>query len=159
MSADSQPILLIHGMWMTPRSWDNWVDHYADRGYRAIAPGWPGVNDPEETRRDPSALRPGDQEGRRPLRAGHSRSRPAADHHRPLVRWSLHPGAPRPRPRGGGGRNRHRTSEGRDPVAAVDAARGAAGAQESVQPQRPVPADREAVQMALHEHAEPGGGR
>ena len=57
MSADSQPILLIHGMWMTPRSWDSWVDHYADRGYRAIAPGWPGVRDPEETRRDPSALK------------------------------------------------------------------------------------------------------
>jgi pimeloyl-ACP methyl ester carboxylesterase len=44
-------------MWMTPRSWDNWVDHYADRGYRAIAPGWPGVKDPEETRGDPSALK------------------------------------------------------------------------------------------------------
>src|SRR3954466_14364633 len=57
MSAESQPIVLIHGMWMTPRSWDNWVDHYADRGYRAIAPGWPGVKDPPETRRDPSALK------------------------------------------------------------------------------------------------------
>ena len=57
MSADSQPIVLIHGMWMTPRSWDNWVDHYHDRGYHAIAPGWPGVKDPEETRRDPSALK------------------------------------------------------------------------------------------------------
>jgi pimeloyl-ACP methyl ester carboxylesterase len=57
MSAHSQPIVLIHGMWMTPRSWDNWVDHYADRGYRATAPGWPGVKDPEETRRDPSALK------------------------------------------------------------------------------------------------------
>jgi len=57
MSADSQPIVLIHGMWMTPRSWDSWVDHYADRGYRAIAPAWPGVRDPEETRRDPSALK------------------------------------------------------------------------------------------------------
>ena len=57
MGADSQTIVLIHGMWMTPRSWDNWVDHYADRGYRAIAPGWPGVKDPEETRRDPSALK------------------------------------------------------------------------------------------------------
>jgi pimeloyl-ACP methyl ester carboxylesterase len=57
MSAESQPIVLIHGMWMTPRSWDNWVDHYADRGYRAIAPAWPGVKDPEETRNDPSALK------------------------------------------------------------------------------------------------------
>lgn len=57
MSADAQTIVLIHGMWMTPRSWDNWVDHYHDRGYRAIAPGWPGVKDPEETRLDPSALK------------------------------------------------------------------------------------------------------
>jgi pimeloyl-ACP methyl ester carboxylesterase len=56
MAADSQTIVLIHGMWMTPRSWDAWVDHYIDRGYRAIAPGWPGVKDPEETRRDPSGL-------------------------------------------------------------------------------------------------------
>jgi pimeloyl-ACP methyl ester carboxylesterase len=57
MSAQAQTVVLIHGMWMTPRSWDNWVDHYADRGYRAIAPGWPGVKDPEEMRRDPSALK------------------------------------------------------------------------------------------------------
>jgi pimeloyl-ACP methyl ester carboxylesterase len=57
MAVDSQTVVLIHGMWMTPRSWDSWVDHYADRGYRAIAPGWPGVKDPAETRRDPSALK------------------------------------------------------------------------------------------------------
>ena len=57
MSAEAQTVVLIHGMWMTPRSWDDWVDHYRDRGYKAIAPGWPGVKDPEETRRDPSGLR------------------------------------------------------------------------------------------------------
>jgi pimeloyl-ACP methyl ester carboxylesterase len=57
MSAEGQTVVLIHGMWMTPRSWDNWVDHYRDRRYKAIAPGWPGVKDPEETRRDPSGLK------------------------------------------------------------------------------------------------------
>jgi pimeloyl-ACP methyl ester carboxylesterase len=57
MSAEAPTVVLIHGMWMTPRSWDNWVDHYRDRGYNAIAPGWPGVKDPEETRRDPSGLK------------------------------------------------------------------------------------------------------
>jgi pimeloyl-ACP methyl ester carboxylesterase len=56
MSAEAQTVVLIHGMWMTPRSWDDWVDHYGSRGYRAIAPGWPGVTDPEATRRDPSGL-------------------------------------------------------------------------------------------------------
>ena len=50
MSANAQTVVLIHGMWMTPRSWDNWVDHYRDRGYNAIAPGWPGVKDPEKIR-------------------------------------------------------------------------------------------------------------
>ena len=56
MSAQAPTVVLIHGMWMTSRSWDNWVDHYRDRGHNAIAPGWPGVNDPEQTRRDPSGL-------------------------------------------------------------------------------------------------------
>jgi len=51
------PIVLIHGMWMTPHSWEPWVEHYAGRGYEAIAPGWPGVESPEQVRRDPSPLR------------------------------------------------------------------------------------------------------
>lgn len=57
MSARAPHIVLIHGMWMTPRSWDPWIEHYRSRGYEAIALGWPGVQDPAETRRDPSALR------------------------------------------------------------------------------------------------------
>jgi pimeloyl-ACP methyl ester carboxylesterase len=57
MAAESPTVVLIHGMWMTPHSWDGWIDHYSDRGYRAIAPGWPGVKSPEETRKDPSGLR------------------------------------------------------------------------------------------------------
>lgn len=57
MAADSQTVVLIHGMWMTPRSWDNWIDHYRDRGYNAIAPGWPGVKDPEQINSDPSPLK------------------------------------------------------------------------------------------------------
>jgi pimeloyl-ACP methyl ester carboxylesterase len=51
-----ETIVLIHGMWMTPHSWEPWIDHYADRGYRAIAPGWPGVESPEQVRSDPSVL-------------------------------------------------------------------------------------------------------
>jgi len=58
MAADSPNVVLIHGMWMTPRSWEHWIDHYSDRGYRAIAPGWPGIDRaPAEIRRDPSALK------------------------------------------------------------------------------------------------------
>ena len=57
MSAEKPTVVLIHGMWMTPHSWDAWIEHCRDRGYTAIAPGWPGVRDPEETRRDPAPLK------------------------------------------------------------------------------------------------------
>jgi pimeloyl-ACP methyl ester carboxylesterase len=57
-SVPTESIVLIHGMWMTPRSWDTQIDHYTDRGYRAIAPGWLGIDkSPEEIRRDPSPLK------------------------------------------------------------------------------------------------------
>jgi pimeloyl-ACP methyl ester carboxylesterase len=56
--AAREPIVLIHGMWMTPRSWEHWINHYTDRGYRVLAPAWPGLDaEPEELRRDPSPLR------------------------------------------------------------------------------------------------------
>jgi pimeloyl-ACP methyl ester carboxylesterase len=56
-AAAGPPIVLIHGMWMTPRSWEPWIDHYAGRGSHAIAPGWPGIESPEQVRSDPSVLK------------------------------------------------------------------------------------------------------
>jgi pimeloyl-ACP methyl ester carboxylesterase len=54
----AETIVLIHGMWMTPLSWEHWVNHYTDRGHRVLAPAWPGLDkEPEELRRDPSPLR------------------------------------------------------------------------------------------------------
>ena len=35
-------IVLVHGFWVTPRSWENWITHYEAKGYRVIAPGYPG---------------------------------------------------------------------------------------------------------------------
>ncbi len=35
-------IVLIHGFWVTPRSWEHWVRHYEDRGFRVLAPAYPG---------------------------------------------------------------------------------------------------------------------
>ena len=37
-------IVLIHGLWLTPRSWEHWVDRYERFGYRVIAPSWPGMD-------------------------------------------------------------------------------------------------------------------
>jgi pimeloyl-ACP methyl ester carboxylesterase len=57
-TASDPPIVLIHGMWMTPLSWEHWIKHYTDRGYRVTAPAWPGLDaEPEQLRRDPSPLR------------------------------------------------------------------------------------------------------
>ena len=54
----AETIVLIHGMWMTPLSWEHCASHYIDRGHRVIAPAWPGLDkEPEELRRDPSPLR------------------------------------------------------------------------------------------------------
>src|SRR5882672_8627470 len=35
-------ILLVHGFWVTPRSWEHWIPHYQAKGYRVIAPAYPG---------------------------------------------------------------------------------------------------------------------
>jgi pimeloyl-ACP methyl ester carboxylesterase len=63
MEASSQyptnaDVVLIHGLWMTPKSWEKWQQRYEDRGFNVIAPSWPGLEgrEPEELRRDPSPL-------------------------------------------------------------------------------------------------------
>ncbi|HEX5984997.1 MAG TPA: alpha/beta hydrolase [Nocardioides sp.] len=38
----SPPIVLIHGLWMTPRSWDGWAEYYRAKGHQVIVPAYPG---------------------------------------------------------------------------------------------------------------------
>lgn len=58
-STDKTPIVLIHGLWMTPKSWDTWADRFRAQGHEVIVPGWPGIDDRtvDDIRRDPSALK------------------------------------------------------------------------------------------------------
>ena len=50
-------IVLIHGLWMSPLSWEKWIDRYSALGYRVQAPGWPGMDgDIDQFRADPSAV-------------------------------------------------------------------------------------------------------
>ncbi|HKD05560.1 MAG TPA: alpha/beta hydrolase [Bryobacteraceae bacterium] len=50
-------IVLIHGLWMTSRCWENWVTRYTGKGFNVIAKSWPGMDiDIDELRRDPSAI-------------------------------------------------------------------------------------------------------
>lgn len=50
-------IVLIHGLWMTPLSWEHWVARYQGQGYQVLAPAWPGMDgDIAALRQDTSAI-------------------------------------------------------------------------------------------------------
>lgn len=53
------PIVLIHGLWMTPKSWDTWADRFRAAGHDVIVPGWPGIDDRTvaDIRNNPAALK------------------------------------------------------------------------------------------------------
>ncbi|KAJ3498041.1 hypothetical protein NLG97_g1437 [Lecanicillium saksenae] len=58
VDSSKHTIVLIHGLWMTPLSWEDWISHYRGKGYEVIAPGWPGIDErtPAEIRDKPEAL-------------------------------------------------------------------------------------------------------
>ena len=41
-TTNALPIVLIHGLWMTARSWDRWVEYYRAKGHEVIVPTYPG---------------------------------------------------------------------------------------------------------------------
>jgi non-heme chloroperoxidase len=47
----SETIVLVHGLWMTPLSWEHWVERLRSRGHTVLAPAWPGMD------RDVASLR------------------------------------------------------------------------------------------------------
>jgi len=50
-------IVLVHGLWMTPRSWENWVEYYEGKGYRVVTPGYPGFEiEVEALRENPDLI-------------------------------------------------------------------------------------------------------
>jgi pimeloyl-ACP methyl ester carboxylesterase len=50
-------IVLLHGLWVTSRSWEKWVERYEGRGYRVLAPAYPGFEvEVEALREDPSPI-------------------------------------------------------------------------------------------------------
>src|SRR5215218_5681175 len=48
-------IVLVHGLWVTPRSWEHWIEHYEGKGYRVLAPAYPGL-EVEALNEDPSPI-------------------------------------------------------------------------------------------------------
>jgi pimeloyl-ACP methyl ester carboxylesterase len=51
------PVVFIHGLWLLPSSWNNWVGLFEEAGYAGLTPSWP--DDPEtveEARANPDVL-------------------------------------------------------------------------------------------------------
>ena len=56
-ASGSTPVVFIHGLWLLPSSWNNWVDFFEENGYAGLTPDWP--DDPEtveEARANPDVL-------------------------------------------------------------------------------------------------------
>jgi pimeloyl-ACP methyl ester carboxylesterase len=56
-ASDNTPVVLIHGLWLLPNSWANWVDFFKAAGYSPLTPDWP--DDPatvEEARANPDVF-------------------------------------------------------------------------------------------------------
>ncbi len=57
MKTENKTIVLIHGLWMTPRSWEQWVKFYEAQGYTVHAPAYPGFEvEVEALREDPAPI-------------------------------------------------------------------------------------------------------
>jgi pimeloyl-ACP methyl ester carboxylesterase len=52
-TSPADTIVLIHGLWMTPLSWEHWIERFEAAGHPVLAPAWPGFDrDIEDVRRD-----------------------------------------------------------------------------------------------------------
>ncbi|MCJ7797835.1 MAG: alpha/beta hydrolase [Thermoleophilia bacterium] len=44
-------IVFVHGMYMNPLCWEQWVEYYQAKGYTCVAPAWPGRDHPVDALR------------------------------------------------------------------------------------------------------------
>jgi len=50
-------IVLVHGFWVTPRSWEDWIAYYEAKGFRVVAPAYPGFEvEVEALNADPTVI-------------------------------------------------------------------------------------------------------
>jgi pimeloyl-ACP methyl ester carboxylesterase len=56
-AAAPDTMVLVHGFWVTPLSWEKWVERYEGKGYRVLTPTYPGFEGGVEAlREDPSPI-------------------------------------------------------------------------------------------------------
>ena len=57
MTPAPDTIVLLHGFWVTPRSWEDWIAHYEAKGYKVVAPAYPGFEvEVDSLRADPTPI-------------------------------------------------------------------------------------------------------
>jgi pimeloyl-ACP methyl ester carboxylesterase len=57
MPSTPDTVVLIHGFWVTPRSWEHWIEHYEAKGYTVLAPAYPGFDvEVEALNADPAPI-------------------------------------------------------------------------------------------------------
>jgi pimeloyl-ACP methyl ester carboxylesterase len=57
LTSTADTIVLVHGFWVTPRSWEHWIERYEGRGLRVIAPAYPGFEvEVEALNADPAPI-------------------------------------------------------------------------------------------------------
>ncbi|MGH2907408.1 MAG: lipase family alpha/beta hydrolase [Solirubrobacterales bacterium] len=50
-------IVLVHGFWVTPLSWEDWIAHYEVKGFKVLAPAYPGLEGTVESlNEDPTPI-------------------------------------------------------------------------------------------------------
>jgi hypothetical protein len=106
-------IVLVHGFWVIPRSWEKWVERYEGEGYRVLAPAYPGLRGRgRSAARGPLTHRGAERPRHYRAHRGHHRgARQAPDHHGPLVGRTAYADTARSRLRGS--RRGHRLGSGR----------------------------------------------
>ena len=150
--------MLIHGAWLSARSWENFADYFDKRGFAVSAPEWPrkqgDVEELRETAEEPRAWACGD---RRPLRGADPRARSAARADRPLLRRAVRRAAARPRARPGRRRAEPRAAERHPRAAVLDTQGCVAGPRASVEMARRRDADARGVHVRVRQHVLPRG--
>ena len=153
-------IVPIHGFWVTPRSWEDWIAYYEGKGYRVLAPAYPGFEvEVEALNADPTLIEkvtvPQIVERLESVIGGST----SPDPDRGLGRRRVHAADARSRPRRSRRGHQLRTDGGgRQGRWAVADQVDLPGAEEPGQPPQGRRVHVRPVALRLHEHILGGGG-
>ena len=152
--ATPDSIVLIHGFWVTPRSWEHWKTHYEAKGFTVHTPAYPGLRGRGRgaARRSHPDCRPDHRGHRVPPRDVSRHARHAADLDGSLRRRRVHASRDGPRLRLRRRRPQLSTHRGCTGDAVDAVALGVPGAQEPAEPPPGRRVRSRAVDVCVHQH-------